>query len=173
MMVLAISFPVAFSMPSKPGEELTSKIKGPLALCKRSTPATPRRMAFAALMAAISVVLVVAVSACGDDSGNGMPAGEVSATLDGATYTLPADCSEREGEINLYSADDGSGIEIAARQMGEKLNLDIFVGEKEYSTPNLDQWQRTDEGLSGSGRLWLDDAEDYREYPVTFNASCG
>ena len=124
-------------------------------------------------MAAISVVLVVAVSACGDDSGNGMPAGEVSATLDGATYTLPADCSEREGEINLYSADDGSGIEIAARQMGEKLNLDIFVGEKEYSTPNLDQWQRTDEGLSGSGRLWLDDAEDYREYPVTFNASCG
>lgn len=122
---------------------------------------------------AISTVLALTVSSCGGDSGNGAPAGEVSATLDGTTYTLPADCSEREGEISLYSADDGSGIEIAARQMGEKLNLDIFVGENEYSTPNLDQWQRTDGGLSGSGRLWLDDAEDYREYPVTFQASCG
>jgi hypothetical protein len=125
------------------------------------------------LKVAIAAVLVIALSACGGDSGGGKPAGEVRATLDGSTYTLEADCGESEGEISLYSVDDGSGVEITALQMGEKLNLDVIVGENEYTTPNLDEWQRTADGLSGSGRLWLHDADDYREYPVTFEATCG
>ena len=125
------------------------------------------------LKVAIAAVLVVALSACGGDSGGGEPIGEVSATLDGSRYTLESDCGESGGEISLYSVDDGSGVKITALQMGEKLNLDIIVGENEYTTPNLDEWQRTADGLSGSGRLWHDVADDYREYPVTFEATCG
>lgn len=125
-----------------------------------------------AVIAAPLVLLLTA--ACGGSDGEDDAAdGRISATLDGTTYSLPARCREYEGEINVFSVDDGSGVEIAARQMGEKLNLDVFVGESDYSTPNLDQWQRTPEGLDGTGRLWLDDAEDYREYPVTFEARCG
>jgi hypothetical protein len=122
-------------------------------------------------IAAASAGLLLA--ACGGSGGEGGSAnGEISATLDGTTYTLPARCREYEGEINVSSVDDGSGVEIAARQMGEQLNLDVFVGESDYSTPNLDQWERTNQGLAGSGRLWLDDAENYREYPVTVQVRC-
>ncbi len=114
------------------------------------------------------------LAACGGSDGKEAKVdGQVSARLDGTTYTLPARCREHEGEFSVSSVDDGSGVEIAARQMGEKLNLDIFVGESDYSTPNLDQWERTSEGLEGSGRLWLDNADSYREYPVTVQASCG
>jgi hypothetical protein len=126
-------------------------------------------------ISAATVAIMMTVSGCGGDAGGGGgsgPAGEVSATLDGTTYTLPARCREYEGEINVSSVDDGSGVEIAARQMGEKLNLDVFVGEDDYSTPNLDDWQRIDNGVSGSGRVWLDDAEDNREHPVSFEARC-
>jgi hypothetical protein len=124
--------------------------------------------------AAVTTLLVVALPACGGDSGGEEPTGEVSATLDGATYTLAAECREYDGKITLSSVDDGSGVTITARPMGEeKLNLDVSVGENDYSTPNLDEWQRTADGLSGSGRLWLSDAEDHREYPVTFEATCG
>lgn len=119
------------------------------------------------------LLLVLVLSACGGDSRESEPVGEVSATLDGTSYTLPARCREDDGEIAVFSVDDGSGVEIAARQMGEKLNLDVFVGEKDFSTPNLDEWQRSGNRVSGSGHLWLDDAEDYREYPVSFEARCG
>ncbi len=34
-------FPVAVSIPSKPGEEFTSNTNGPLEDCSMSTPATP------------------------------------------------------------------------------------------------------------------------------------
>src|SRR5690606_19637912 len=48
MIEFAMSFPVAASIPSRPGEEFTSRISGPRADCSISTPAIPRPMAFAA-----------------------------------------------------------------------------------------------------------------------------
>ena len=124
------------------------------------------------MIAGCTVGLLLA--ACGGSGGaDDAVTGRVSATLDGTTHTLPARCREYEGEINVHSMDNGSGVAIAARQMGEKLNLDVFVGDADYSTPNLDQWTRTADGLEGSGRLWLDDAEEYREYPVSVEVSCG
>jgi ABC-type glycerol-3-phosphate transport system substrate-binding protein len=119
------------------------------------------------------VAAVFVIAACGGSSDPGDAAGgQVSVTLDGTTYSLPARCREYDGEINVFSVDDGSGVEIAARQMGSKLNLDVFVDDGDYSTPKLDQWQRTDSGLEGSGRLYLDDAEDYQAHPVSFEARC-
>ena len=125
------------------------------------------------LVQAISIVMILALSACGGGAGGDeAPVGEITATLEGEAYTLPARCREYDGEISVESINDESGARIAARQMGEKLNLDVFVAEGDYSTPNLDQWQRTESGISGSGRLWLDGAEQYREYPVSFEAHC-
>ena len=49
--VFAMSFPVAFSMPSKPGEEFTSNNKGPLLERIISTPATAKLSTLLALMA--------------------------------------------------------------------------------------------------------------------------
>ena len=54
MISLAISLPVADSIPSNPGEELTSKIKGPLLDWSISTPATPSPIALVAFNAARS-----------------------------------------------------------------------------------------------------------------------
>src|SRR5690606_2253236 len=48
---LAISSPVVFSMPSSPGEELTSKSKGPRLERMMSTPATSKLRTLADLMA--------------------------------------------------------------------------------------------------------------------------
>jgi len=50
--------------------------------------------------------------------------------------------------------------------------LDVFVTDSDHSTPNLDQWQQTENGVSTSGRLRLDGAEQYREYSVSFEARC-
>ncbi|MDZ7790420.1 MAG: hypothetical protein U5L08_08020 [Xanthomonadales bacterium] len=122
---------------------------------------------------AISIVMILALSGCGGGAGDDeAPVGEITATLEGNTYKLPARCREYDGEISVESIDDESGARIVARQMGEKLNLDVFVTDGDYSTPNLDQWQRTENGVSGSGRLRLDGAEQYREYPVSFEAHC-
>src|SRR5690606_23048722 len=55
----AMSFPVACSIPSRPGEEFTSKINGPRAEGSISTPATVNPMARAA---AIAVSLSVRVN---------------------------------------------------------------------------------------------------------------
>ena len=126
------------------------------------------------LIQAISIVMILALSACGGDAGGDeAPVGEIIATLDGSSYKLPARCRENGGEISVVSNEDGSGVRIAARQMGEKLNLDVFVADGDYSTPNLDQWQRTENGVSGSGRLRLDGADQYREYPVSLEVRCG
>ena len=54
MICPAISTPVAISIPSRPGEEFTSIISGPLSLRSMSTPAIPSFIALAALIAAIS-----------------------------------------------------------------------------------------------------------------------
>lgn len=52
-MLWAISIPVAFSMPSSPGDELTSRSKGPLLERMMSTPATERFSVLVALMASL------------------------------------------------------------------------------------------------------------------------
>ena len=46
-----MSFPVAFSIPSRPGDEFTSNNNGPLLERIKSTPATSSPNTFAALMA--------------------------------------------------------------------------------------------------------------------------
>ena len=46
--------PVAFSIPSKPGEEFTSNTSGPFEDCNISTPATPSPKALAAFIAVFS-----------------------------------------------------------------------------------------------------------------------
>jgi hypothetical protein len=93
-------------------------------------------------------------------------------TLDGTTYSLPARCVEREGEFAVFAGDDTRDLEIAVREWGDSLNLDVFVGEDEFSTPNLEQWTRSDGGASGSGHLTLDDPENFDRYPVTFEVRC-
>ena len=50
-MVLAISFPVAVSIPSRPGDELTSNKSGPLLDLIKSTPASGRFKILAAFIA--------------------------------------------------------------------------------------------------------------------------
>ena len=50
-MALAMSFPVAFSIPSSPGDEFTSNNKGPLDERIISTPATFKFIALAAFIA--------------------------------------------------------------------------------------------------------------------------
>jgi hypothetical protein len=49
-----MSFLVAVSIPSRPGEELTSKTKGPRADCSKSTPQIPKPRDLAAFKAAFS-----------------------------------------------------------------------------------------------------------------------
>ena len=51
IILLAISTPVAPSMPSNPGEEFTSITKGPLSDCNKSTPAIPNPNFLHALIA--------------------------------------------------------------------------------------------------------------------------
>lgn len=53
---------VAVSIPSKPGEELISKIIGPLADCNKSTPAQLSPITFTALIAASLSALVIFTS---------------------------------------------------------------------------------------------------------------
>ncbi len=49
----AILMPVAFSIPSRPGDEFTSSIIGPRDDCNISTPAIARPSDFAAFKAAV------------------------------------------------------------------------------------------------------------------------
>src|SRR5262249_49607678 len=61
MMADATSTPVAFSTPSRPGDELTSITNGPRLDCSMSTPQTLRPMDRAALIAAAFSWRVMAI----------------------------------------------------------------------------------------------------------------
>lgn len=123
-------------------------------------------------------ILAITLCACGGSSSQneGWKEGTITVTVDGQEFKDEVRVySQPDEEITMYSDksdvedSDGDGLIVAIFQMGNKLQFD-FVDDGERYGGRVEDWQMTDDKLSGTGTLQKE-GDFATQYPVAFEVS--
>ncbi|NKI36336.1 hypothetical protein HFP89_14290 [Wenzhouxiangella sp. XN79A] len=82
--------------------------------------------------------------------------GTVSGTLDGVPFRLEARCIDHPTDRFRFRSEESNGMRLSGMQRGDKLIVDYTDGASNFSTPNLETFEKSATGASGSGALFAE-----------------
>ena len=103
--------------------------------------------------------------------------GSFTAELNGKSYQVEVECSYFDQEYFKFQSDktditddNGDGIIISGFQKGEKLVLTIVDQGATFSTANITEWTKQNNGITGSGVLFEDGST--QQFETSFTVKC-
>lgn len=122
------------------------------------------------------------LTACGNDAGNSSASntdqGQFTGTVNDNNYEVAISCSFHGTDNFTFKSDNtdaadsnGDGLIISGFQNGDKLIFSLSDNGAGYSTPNLQTWNKTADGATGSGALFPEGGG--AQANVNFTVDCG
>ena len=105
--------------------------------------------------------------------------GKFTATMADKKYDVAVNCSYFDTDNFTFRSDktdatdsNGDGLIISGDQLSKtKLVLTVNDNGKNYSSPNIGNFNKKANGVNGSGKLFLEGSADAAE--IKFNIDCG
>ena len=131
-----------------------------------------------------SILMLVALSACGADEGGSniakteQAAGLFTGSLGEQNYEVSVNCRYLDEDYFVFRSDkddatdsNGDGLIISGDQTGNALGISISDHGRWFSIGRVKTWAKTGNSVSGSGDLW-EQGGGNTTLPLTFEVVC-